>query len=590
MSSFVVSTQTTSGQAIGTGEFGLVAATGSILSPVGAAVAMQGTATLVAYGAIAATTASPLQLTNVTATSVTIAASGSIIAAGIDIPAVWGSFTGNFALANAGQISGGQGIALTAAAAGAQVNIGNDGTLQGLGNTAGAALSLELNTTSRAIITNTGTLSTAGTGATIDVTGNGSVTLTNTGQLLNASILEAAIQVEGALTLRNSGLIEGNVIASLSGNIFNSGTIDGTIRLNSNNDVVRISGLVMGDVTLGNGVNVFWQTGGRVMGSVFGGAGADTYHVDRPDTVLVDTAGGYDWVWASCSYRLSAGIEKLTLIGATGMMGIGNSQDNWLLGDGGDDTLRGGWGDDSLEGGTGANRLQGGLGDDTLKAGEGDDLLNGGAGNDVLFVGFGNDTLNGWLGTDTLRFDLVADAAGVAANLGAQTIVFANMGVLTVIGIENLWGSAQNDILIGDGQANVLTGAAGNDTLTGAAGNDTLVGGVKADTMDGGLGADVFVFLAYSDSNTTLGVDRIMNFTPGEDVIDVSGLDPVPGGADDDFTFLDQAAFTNARPELRWYHDAGTTVVVLRHGGVLVDDMTIVLAGTLTLTAADFAL
>lgn len=351
MSSFVVSTNTTAGQALVATEFGMVAATGSILATTGAAVTMTGNATLIGYGAIAATTASPLQLTSVSATSVTISATGSVIAGGINLAAVSGSFTGNFVLSNAGQISGGQGISLTAATPGSQFNFGNNGMLMGLGNTAGAALSLALNTTSRAIITNNGTLSTAGTGATIAVTGNGSVTLTNTGHLLNASVLESAIQVDGALTLRNSGLIEGNVTATLSGNIFNSGTINGNIQLASNNDVVRVSGLVMGDVTLGNGTNVFWQTGGRVMGSVFGGAGADTYHVDRPDTVIVDTSGGYDWVYASSNFRLSGGIEKLSLIGASGLLGIGNGLDDWIIGDSGDDVLRGLAGNDSLEGG-----------------------------------------------------------------------------------------------------------------------------------------------------------------------------------------------------------------------------------------------
>ena len=590
MSSFVVSTNTTSGQSLAGGEYGMVAATGSILSPVGPAVTMAGNATLIAYGAIAATTASPLQLNAVTATSVTLAATGSVIARGIDLAAVSGSFAGNFVLMNAGQISGGQGVNLAAAASGSQINIGNDGLLQGLGNTSGAALSLALNTTSRAVITNNGTLSTAGTGATIAVTGNGSVTLTNTGHLLNASVLEAAIKVDGALTLRNSGLIEGNVIASLSANIFNSGTIDGNIQLSSNNDVVRVSGTVLGDVTLGNGTNVFWQTGGRVMGSVYGGAGADTYHVDRTDTVIVDTAGGYDWVYASCNFRLAAGREKLTLIGANPMLGIGNVLDNWLVGEAGDDTLRGGSGNDSLEGGVGSNRLQGGMGNDTLRAGEGDDLMNGGSGNDVIYAGYGNDTMNGGLGIDTLRFDLITDPAGVAANLATLTFVYKDVGTLSVSGFENLYGTAQNDTLTGDSFANVLTGGGGADQLYGGAGNDTLIGGNKADTMDGGAGADVFVFTAFTDSNAAQGIDRIVNFAPAEDVIDLRAIDPIPGGADDAFTWLGQGAFTNTRPELRWYQDGTNTIIEVRHGGVVVNDMQIVLTGLVTLTAANFLL
>ena len=590
MSSFVISTNTTSGQTLAGGEFGMVAASGSILATTGSSVTMTGTATLIAYGAIAATTASPLLLNAVSSTSVTVAATGSVIAAGINLPAISGSFSGNFALSNAGQISGGQAVTLSAAATGSQINIGNTGLLQGLGNTAGAALSLALNTTSRAIITNNGTLSTAGTGATILVTGNGAVNLTNTGNLLNASILEAAIQVDGALTLRNSGLIEGNVTATLSGNIFNSGTINGNIRLNSNNDVVRVSGVVMGDVTLGNGVNVFWQTGGRVMGSVFGGAGADTYHVDRTDTVIVDTAGGYDWIWASCNFRLAGGIEKLTLIGATGMLGIGNGLDNWLIGDAGDDILRGLAGNDSLEGGVGANRLQGGMGNDSLRAGEGEDLLNGGSGDDVIFAGYGNDTMMGGLGIDTLRFDLITDPAGVVANLATLAISYKDVGLLSVSGFENLSGGAQNDQLTGDGFANVLTGLGGADVLVGGAGNDTLNGGARADTMDGGAGADLFVFAAFTDSNTALGIDRINGFSNIEDRIDLSAIDPVAGGSDDALVWRGQSAFTGTQAEIRWYQDAGTTVIEIRRAGVVVNDMQIVLGGLVTLSADDFIL
>lgn len=590
MASFVISTQTTAGQTLGATEFGLLSATGSILSPVGSAVTMTGSATLIAHGAIAATTATALRLTAVAATSVTIGQAGSVIAGGIDLPAISGTFLGNFVLSNAGQISGGQAISLAAAGAGAQINIGNDGMLQGLGNSAGAALSLALNQTSRAVITNTGTLSTAGTGATIAITGNGSVTLTNTGDLLNASVLEAAIQVEGALTLRNSGLIEGNVTASLSGNIFNSGTINGNIRLAANNDVVRVSGLVLGDVVLGNGTNVFWQTGGRVMGTVSGGAGADTYHVDRTDTVIVDTSGGYDWVIASCSFRLPGGLEKLNVVGAIGMLALGNGGDNWLIGDAGDDTLRGGWGNDSLEGGVGTNRLQGGMGNDSMRAGEGEDLMNGGAGDDVLYMGYGSDTLIGGNGRDTLRFDLIPSPTGVVANLSTMTIFFPDMGVITWQTIENLWGSAQNDMLTGDGFANVLTGAGGADVLVAGAGNDTLNGGVKGDTLDGGAGSDTFVYNALTDSNAAFGIDRINWFVPAEDVIDLRAIDPITGGTDDAFFYLGTAAFTGTRPELRWYNEAGNTIIELRRTGMVSDDMEIVLNGTLTLNWWNFTL
>src|SRR6185503_1461077 len=49
----------------------------------------------------------------------------------------------------------------------------------------------------------------------------------------------------------------------------------------------------------------------------------------------------------------------------------------------------------------------------------------------------------------------------------------------TLIGIENVRGSASNETIIGNAGANVLEGGAGNDLLRGGAGNDTLSGGAS---------------------------------------------------------------------------------------------------------------
>ena len=60
MASFEIASDTQSGQTLLSGEYGFVEAGGSILAPVGAAVVLNGTATLVSYGALAAATASAL--------------------------------------------------------------------------------------------------------------------------------------------------------------------------------------------------------------------------------------------------------------------------------------------------------------------------------------------------------------------------------------------------------------------------------------------------------------------------------------------------------------------------------------------------
>ncbi len=591
MSSFVIATNTTSGQFLNTGEFGFVAPSGSILAAVGSAVTLSNNATLISYGAMASSTASGLVLNSVTNTSVTIAASGSVVTGGIELAAISGTFTGNFALHNAGAISGGQGINLTAAAF-SQIDIANDGSLQGLGITAGSALDLILNNTSRAIITNTGMLSTAGNGPTVYALGGGNVTLTNTGNILNATPGQAGIYVFGGLTLRNSGYIEGNVTSTQSSNIFNSGTIDGNLVCYSFNDAVRISGIVMGNVLLGNGVNAFWLTGGRVMGQVTGGAGNDTYHVDRSDLTIVDTTGGLDKVYSSVDFQLSAGIEELHLNGGPrGLIGTGTITANVITGDAGGDTLRGLAGDDLIDGAEGNNRIYGGFGADKIFAGTGDDWIFGGSGNDVIHMYFGNDIIDGGFGEDVLIFDLLTDPGGVVANLSTRHYSYADMGVVTVTGIEDLVGTLYADALTGNLLANVISGGAGNDTLYGLSGDDRLTGGGGADVMVGGLGADTFVYTSVSDSPSS-GRDAINDFRPLYDFIDLSAIDAVAGGADDAFRFLGTAAFTGTVGEVRYLRDvpSATTLVEVRLAGSVVDDMDIVIKGLITLNATSFIL
>jgi Ca2+-binding RTX toxin-like protein len=69
-------------------------------------------------------------------------------------------------------------------------------------------------------------------------------------------------------------------------------------------------------------------------------------------------------------------------------------------------------------------------------------------------------------------------------------------------GADRMYGSSQNDVLIGyrgndllngNGGADVLYGEQGNDTLNGGNGNDTLYGGVGSDKLNGGSGADTML-------------------------------------------------------------------------------------------------
>jgi Ca2+-binding RTX toxin-like protein len=68
-----------------------------------------------------------------------------------------------------------------------------------------------------------------------------------------------------------------------------------------------------------------------------------------------------------------------------------------------------------------------------------------------------------------------------------------------------------------------LLGNAGKDGLVGGSGNDLLNGGADDDILTGGMGKDRFVFGDGTPFNAaSLGIDRINDFTPGEDSIDLN--------------------------------------------------------------------
>lgn len=122
----------------------------------------------------------------------------------------------------------------------------------------------------------------------------------------------------------------------------------------------------------------------------------------------------------------------------------------------------------------------------------GDDILRSGGDRDDLVGGQGDDTLDGTIGARTeARYDREADDGGnqaVVVNLttGVATDSFGHTD--TLIGIEEVRGTALADRLTGNSHANELRGEEGNDTLLGGAGDDRLRGGDGNDTLIGGDG------------------------------------------------------------------------------------------------------
>jgi serralysin len=126
----------------------------------------------------------------------------------------------------------------------------------------------------------------------------------------------------------------------------------------------------------------------------------------------------------------------------------------------------------------------------------------------AVWDGGGNDTLDFSGFTQNQKINLnEASFSDVGGMVG-------NVSIAKGVTVENAFGGSGNDLLIGNAVANLLKGGAGNDIIYGGGG---------ADTLWGGAGADTFVFGAVSDS-TKAAPDRIMDFTSGQDKIDLSGM------------------------------------------------------------------
>jgi Ca2+-binding RTX toxin-like protein len=247
-----------------------------------------------------------------------------------------------------------------------------------------------------------------------------------------------------------------------------------------------------------------------------------------------------------------------------------------------DDVLDGTGRDDLIRGGAGSDTVHGDGGDDRLNGGRGVDEMHGGSGNDIYLVDNADDQVveNAGEGTDRV-------AATISYTLADEVEELALKGNSDIDGTGN--GGANR--LIGNDGDNTLAGMAGHDFLNGGNGDDVLIGGDGRDIMIGGAGNDRYVFGAVSDSPAGLGRDVIRDFVPGNDIIDISGIDADPATANDQaFTFIGSAAFGRHAGELQARFIGPNTLVAGDVDGDGHADFQVVLGGQATLQASDFML
>ncbi|HEY0130547.1 MAG TPA: M10 family metallopeptidase C-terminal domain-containing protein, partial [Allosphingosinicella sp.] len=284
-----------------------------------------------------------------------------------------------------------------------------------------------------------------------------------------------------------------------------------------------------------------------------------------------------------------------------------------------------------------------------LLAGE-DFTFNGSAETDGLFVvygGRGRDTLTGGVGNDIFFFAEERFASGDVVNGGAgyngmflrgnytidfnapgYTGLFTNIHNLTLTsatderyarggGTEFDYNLILSDAIVGSGQQLTVSGAIltasetmvldasaetdgtlrlfggkASDTLKGGALNDLIHGNLGADTLAGNGGVDAFRYQNISESSSG-SMDRILDFTPGTDKIELDRIDAnalVAGNQA--FSWIGSSAFTGSAGQLRAYEQGGSWFVEGDVNGDGSADLVIALTlqGPTPLGAGDFLL
>lgn len=341
--------------------------------------------------------------------------------------------------------------------------------------------------------------------------------LSNYGEIVGDDI---GIKIDGWTNgqIVNHGMIHagGNAIdlgiSAVNGVIFtNTGTVSSAAGLSfvahadSNGIALYNTGLMVGDIQLSDGKDVFDGRGGSVIGTVYGGAQNDT------------------------------------LLGGSGTDDLhGGQGSNWLDGGDGNDRLRTGEGNSTLHGragddditttGNGNNRVYAGSGDDVVVVGDGNNRIKAASGDDTVTAGKGNDTIFGGQGDDDIK-------AGNGRNL-----VRGNKGddqIITGGGKDSIFGGGGDDTLKGNGGADKVVGGAGDDVIKSGAGSDTVFGGSGDDSIDAEAGLDTVYGNDGDDTITGLGGRNDVSAAAffgghGNDVITIRGDGDVWGNTGND--------------------------------------------------------
>lgn len=152
-------------------------------------------------------------------------------------------------------------------------------------------------------------------------------------------------------------------------------------------------------------------------------------------------------------------------------------------------------------------------------------------------LGSGSSTLSVALNATTSSDALVITAdvidassetsGGLKLDLAKKTLQLGAISQTLNGSYGSIRGTVQADQISGSKGKETIDGIAGNDVIVGLDGNDRLNGGFGNDTLTGGKGKDTFTFMSDGLNyqtipfNRSFGVDKITDFTPGQDKIEL---------------------------------------------------------------------
>jgi Ca2+-binding RTX toxin-like protein len=273
-----------------------------------------------------------------------------------------------------------------------------------------------------------------------------------------------------------------------------------------------------------------------------GGGGNDTYVVDNASDFIDEAEGtGVDTVLSSVAFNLAdasrvlGGVENLTLTGKAAIAGTGNGLANVIMGNEGGNVLAGLGGADTLVGGGGRDFASYAASDAAVSVSLTTGAVAGGhASGDVLGE---IENVTGSAFDDVLEGDGGANVlVGGANGPGGDTVTYANASAGVVVALskttaQNTLGTGTDKLsgfenLTGSGFDDALTGSAGANILEGGAGNDVLNGGKGNDRICGGQGSDRLTGGAGEDTfvfaSPLHGIDVVTDFRSGTDHLEIS--------------------------------------------------------------------